>query len=50
MHTYDTSESYLVIMDGRKTDRGKKLKDSYQLRNGTVRVINIKIFWPKASR
>jgi len=45
MHSENQDESYLVVIDGRKTDRGKKLKEVYELEHGRVFVATSKIFW-----
>lgn len=45
MHSENQDESYLVVIDGRKTDRGKKLKEAYELEHGRVFVATSKIFW-----
>ena len=45
MHSENQNESYLLVIDGRKTDRGKKLKEAYELEHGRVFVATSKIFW-----
>jgi hypothetical protein len=45
MDIYDRDESYLVILDGRKTDRGEKLENIYNMHHGKVYVISSKIYW-----
>ncbi len=43
MKTYEHNESYLVIFDGRKTTRGKQLRDTYDMPNGRVHVVTVRI-------
>lgn len=45
MDIYDQNESYLVVLDGRKTNRGRQLRDVYDLENGKVYVVTSRIFW-----
>jgi len=45
MQSYNENESYLIVLDGRKTDKGKQLKEEYKLKHGTVYVIRSKIYW-----
>lgn len=49
MHTLGRNESYLVVMDGRKTGRGKNLKDEYHLDHGIVHVIVGRVYWQRPS-
>ncbi|NQS98912.1 MAG: hypothetical protein HQ591_10700 [candidate division Zixibacteria bacterium] len=44
MNTCNIDKSYLVVFDGRKTDRGEKLEDVYELENGKVYVIVVRIY------
>jgi hypothetical protein len=43
MESYGNNESYMIIFDARKTDRGKQLNEVYGLDHGTVHVISTKI-------
>jgi len=45
MHSESEGESFLIIVDGRTTDKGKKLKETYDLTHGRVFVITSKIYW-----
>lgn len=45
MNIHGRDESYLVVLDGRKTDRGEQLDNEYDCEHGKVYVITSKIFW-----
>lgn len=45
MENRGRDKSYLVILDGRKTNRGRQMRDEYDLSHGKVYVISSKIFW-----
>jgi hypothetical protein len=49
MHAFNKTEAYLVVLDGRRTDGGRQLKEKYELDYGTVNVITSKIRWRRAS-
>ncbi|MBA7526499.1 hypothetical protein ES705_18661 [subsurface metagenome] len=44
MDAHDQNESYLLILDGRKSDRGRQLKDRYDLEGKKVHVISARIY------
>ncbi len=44
MKTYGCDESYLVVFDGRKTTRGRQLNAFYEMPNGRVNVVTIRIY------
>lgn len=45
MSQYNLDKGYLVVYDGRKTDRGEQLEDSYDVSNGRIYVKKIKIYY-----
>ena len=45
MSIYETTESYLIVFDGRKTSKGEQLHNEYNLDNKIVHVISAKIYW-----
>lgn len=45
MEKYNLDKGYLVIYDGRKTDRGEQLEDHYDVSNGRIFVKKIKIYY-----
>lgn len=45
MATYEDTKAYLVVFDGRKTNSGEQLNNSYELRNGTVEVIVVRAYY-----
>jgi len=45
METQNQHESYLVILDGRKTNRGEPFEEEYKMNHGKVYVITKKIYW-----
>jgi len=47
MDIYDQNESYLVVLDGRKTNHGRQLREVYDLENGKVYVVTSRLFWHK---
>jgi hypothetical protein len=49
MHSENQKEAYLVVFDGRKTDRGKQLNKVYDLEQGRVHVVTSKIYWERPS-
>jgi len=49
MQSENQQESYLVVFDGRKTNKGKQLKEYYDLEHGRVWVVTSKIYWEKPS-
>lgn len=46
MKTQNQDESYLIVLDGRKTERGKPFKAEYRMSHGKVHVITKRIYWP----
>jgi hypothetical protein len=49
MYSENQNESYLVVFDGRKTDKGNQLNEYYDLDHGRVWVVASKIYWKRAS-
>jgi len=49
MQNFNVKESYLLVFDGRKTEKGRNLKEHYDLPNGRVNVIRVRIYFPEAS-
>lgn len=47
MLKYNLNTGYLVVYDGRKTDRGEQLDDHYEVSNGRIYVKRIKIYYAK---
>ena len=45
MKIHKRNESYLVVLDGRKTDKGEQLENEYQMGHGKVYVLTSKIYW-----
>jgi len=45
MSQYNLDKGYLVVYDGRKTDRGEQLDDYYDVSNGRIYVKKIKIYY-----
>jgi len=43
MEIYNQNESYLFVLDGRITDRGRQLENEYKLNNGKVYVVTSRI-------
>ncbi len=49
MHSENHNEAYLVVFDGRKTNKGKQLNKVYDLEHGRVHVVTSKIYWERPS-
>lgn len=45
MSKYNLNTGYLVVYDGRKTERGEQLQDHYDVSNGRIYVKKIKIYY-----
>ncbi len=45
MGRFNLDKGYLVVYDGRKTDRGEQLEDYYDVENGQIIVKKIKIYY-----
>lgn len=44
MKTHNAAESYLLVLDGRKTTKGEQLESHYDLPNGRVHVVVARIY------
>ncbi len=44
MDAYDQNESYLLVLDGRKSDRGRQLKNRYDVGGKKVHVISARVY------
>jgi hypothetical protein len=49
MHSENCNESYLLVLDGRKTDRGRHLAEVYDRDYGRIYVVTSKIYWERPS-
>lgn len=49
MQSEGQSESYLVVFDGRKTERGKKLTEYVDVEHGRVWTVTSRIYWASPS-
>lgn len=45
MMAYEQPQAFLVVFDGRTSDKGEQLSPSYQLDNGTVQVVTVKSYF-----
>jgi hypothetical protein len=50
MLRYNLREGYLVVFDGRKTERGEQLNDYYDVDSGRIYVKTIKIYYQNKSK
>ena len=46
MQNFDSNEAFLIVFDGRTSDRGRTLEPFYNVSSGKIHVILVRIYFP----